>query len=106
MSWGRGFFRAWLIPSRNGADLSKRDQILVSIYELAWIPALDHVCNSQDIHTEARGNAMASNGKRVEAVAYIRTSSAANIGTGKDSDKRQRAAIEGYAKRAGFILIN
>ena len=42
------------------------------------------------------GKAMASKGKRVEAVAYIRTSSAANVGADKDSDKRQRAAIDGY----------
>ena len=48
---------------------------------------------------------MASNGKKVEAVAYTRTSSAANVGADKDSDKRQRAAIEGYAKRAGFALV-
>ena len=48
---------------------------------------------------------MANKGKRVEAVAYIRTSSAANVGTDKDSDKRQRAAIAGYAKRAGFALV-
>ncbi|MBR1287109.1 recombinase family protein [Bradyrhizobium sp. AUGA SZCCT0177] len=49
---------------------------------------------------------MARNGKTVQAVAYIRTSSAANVGTDKDSDKRKRAAIEGYAKRAGFGLVN
>src|SRR3954469_841738 len=48
---------------------------------------------------------MAGKGKLIEAVAYIRTSSAANVGTDKDSDKRQRAAIEGYAKRAGFALV-
>ena len=48
---------------------------------------------------------MAGNGKKVEAVAYIRTSSAANVGADKDSEKRQRAAIEGYAKRAGFVLV-
>ena len=39
------------------------------------------------------------------AVAYLRTSSAANVGVDKDSDKRQRAAIEAYAKRAGFTLV-
>ena len=39
------------------------------------------------------------------AVAYLRTSSAANVGADKDSDKRQRAAIEAYAKRAGFTLV-
>src|ERR1051326_2704662 len=44
--------------------------------------------------------------KRVEpAVAYLRTSSAANVGADKDSDKRQRAAIEAFAKRAGFTII-
>ncbi len=43
--------------------------------------------------------------KRVEAVAYIRTSSAANVGADKDSEKRQRTTIESYAKRAGFILF-
>ena len=42
---------------------------------------------------------MANKGKPVEAVAYIRTSSAANVGADKDSDKRQRAAIESFAKR-------
>jgi len=48
---------------------------------------------------------MASKGKQVDAVAYIRTSSAANVGADKDSDKRQRAAIEGYAKANGFQLV-
>jgi butyrate kinase len=33
------------------------------------------------------------------AVAYLRTSSAANVGADKDSDKRQRAAIEAFAKQ-------
>jgi DNA invertase Pin-like site-specific DNA recombinase len=48
---------------------------------------------------------MANKAKMVEAVAYLRTSSAANVGADKDSDKRQRAAIEGFAKRAGFALV-
>jgi DNA invertase Pin-like site-specific DNA recombinase len=38
------------------------------------------------------------------AVAYLRTSSAANVGDEKDSHKRQLAAIEGYAKRAGIKI--
>jgi DNA invertase Pin-like site-specific DNA recombinase len=46
---------------------------------------------------------MATKGKKVEVVAYIRTSSAANVGSDKDSDKRQRAAIESFAKRASLI---
>ena len=40
------------------------------------------------------------------AVAYLRTSSAANVGADKDSDKRQRAAIEAFAKRSGFIIVD
>jgi len=38
-------------------------------------------------------------------VAYLRTSSAANVGADKDSDKRQRAAVEAFAKRAGFTIV-
>ena len=52
-----------------------------------------------------RGQSDGWKGKRVEAVAYIRTSSAANVGADKDSDKQQRAAIEGFAKRSGFALV-
>ena len=44
--------------------------------------------------------------KKTPAVAYIRTSSAANVGADKDSDKRQREAIEAYAKRAGFTIVD
>jgi DNA invertase Pin-like site-specific DNA recombinase len=40
------------------------------------------------------------------AVAYLRTSSAANVGPDKDSDKRQRAAVAAFAKRAGFTLVD
>jgi DNA invertase Pin-like site-specific DNA recombinase len=47
---------------------------------------------------------MAAKGK-AKAVAYIRTSSAANVGADKDSDKRQRAAIEHFAKHGGFELV-
>ena len=39
------------------------------------------------------------------AIAYLRTSSTANVGSDKDSDKRQRAAITAYAKRAGYRIV-
>ena len=39
------------------------------------------------------------------AVAYLRTSSRTNVGAEKDSDKRQRAAIEAYAKAAGYEIV-
>ena len=45
-------------------------------------------------------------GEPVQAVAYLRTSSATNIGADKDSDKRQRDAIAGFAKRAGFVIVD
>lgn len=42
---------------------------------------------------------------RVAAIAYLRTSSATNVGADKDSDKRQRQAIEAYARHAGHELV-
>jgi DNA invertase Pin-like site-specific DNA recombinase len=42
---------------------------------------------------------------RTPTVAYLRTSSAANVGADKDSDKRQRAAIQRFAKRAGYEVV-
>jgi DNA invertase Pin-like site-specific DNA recombinase len=49
---------------------------------------------------------MSRQGKRVEAVAYLRTSSAANVGEGKDSGARQRKAIESYAKAVGMVVVD
>src|SRR5215207_9841800 len=40
-----------------------------------------------------------------KAVSYLRTSSAANVGSDKDSEKRQRAAIVAFARRAGFEVV-
>jgi Resolvase, N terminal domain len=40
---------------------------------------------------------------RTPALAYLRTSSA--VGADKDSDKRQRAAIEAFARNAGYEII-
>ena len=46
------------------------------------------------------------NGKGlIKAVAYLRTSSATNVGEGKDSDTRQRKAIEDYARAAGYEIV-
>lgn len=39
------------------------------------------------------------------AVAYYRTSSAANVGADKDSLKRQQEAVEAYAKASGFKIV-
>lgn len=43
--------------------------------------------------------------KLTPAVAYLRTSSAGNVGQDKDSDKRQRAAIDAYAKASGVEIV-
>ena len=42
--------------------------------------------------------------KSVKAFAYLRTSSAANVGEEKDSGRRQLQAIEAFAKRTGIEL--
>ena len=44
--------------------------------------------------------------KQVAAVGYLRTSSAVNVGEGKDSEARQRKAIETYAKAAGMVIVD
>ncbi len=45
---------------------------------------------------------MADNRK---SVAYLRTSSGTNAGPDKDSEKRQRVAIQRYARRAGITVV-
>jgi DNA invertase Pin-like site-specific DNA recombinase len=42
---------------------------------------------------------------KVPAISYLRTSSAANVGVDKDSDCRQREAIQAFARRAGYELL-
>jgi DNA invertase Pin-like site-specific DNA recombinase len=41
----------------------------------------------------------------VKAVAYIRTSSEANVGADRDSEKRQRQAIAAFARRSRHELV-
>lgn len=55
-------------------------------------------------------NVKVGNGARArtglqKAFAYLRTSSATNVGADKDSEKRQRAAIEAFAKSAGIEIV-
>jgi DNA invertase Pin-like site-specific DNA recombinase len=40
-----------------------------------------------------------------QAIAYYRTSSSANVGPDKDSLARQRVAVEAYAQRAGYEIV-
>ena len=56
----------------------------------------------------ANGPHWTMTGKReaVEAVGYMRTSSATNVGADKDSEKRQRAAIEAFAKASRHVLVD
>ena len=42
---------------------------------------------------------------KTKAVAYLRTSSSANVGEGKDSEHRQRQAIEAFAQASGFDIV-
>jgi hypothetical protein len=49
---------------------------------------------------------MAAKGKRIEAIGYLRTSSATNVSEGKDSEARQRNAVESFANSAGYIIVD
>jgi len=49
---------------------------------------------------------MARKRNQVKAVGYLRTSSGANVGQDKDSEPRQRRAIERFAKRAGYEVVD
>jgi DNA invertase Pin-like site-specific DNA recombinase len=49
---------------------------------------------------------MARKAKPVQAFGYMRTSSTTNVGADKDSERRQRVAIEAHAKQAGFIIVD
>ena len=52
------------------------------------------------------GNIVARTNKGpTAAIAYLRTSSAANVGADRDSERRWRQAIEGFAKRGGFDVV-
>jgi DNA invertase Pin-like site-specific DNA recombinase len=62
------------------------------------------LCGSKPV-AQTGVKAIASKKNPVEAVAYMRTSSATNAGDGKDSETRQRAAIAGYAKAAGMVIV-
>jgi DNA invertase Pin-like site-specific DNA recombinase len=48
---------------------------------------------------------MARKRNLVQALGYVRTSSAANLGADKDSEPRQRRAIERYARAAGYKVV-
>ena len=43
---------------------------------------------------------------KIEAIGYMRTSSAANVGDDKDSEARQRLAIERCAKQGAMALVD
>lgn len=44
-------------------------------------------------------------GEARKAIGYLRTSSATNVGADKNSDKRQREAIEAFASQAGLVVV-
>jgi DNA invertase Pin-like site-specific DNA recombinase len=50
-------------------------------------------------------NGAAGGRKRQQAVGYVRTSSAANVGEEKDSERRQRTNIERFASANGIEIV-
>jgi len=61
----------------------------------------DHTLTAQKTHTTAIPRGMQA---MKAALAYTRTSSAANVGSDKDSERRQRQAIQGFAHRGGYTI--
>jgi DNA invertase Pin-like site-specific DNA recombinase len=59
-----------------------------------------------ELNSTKRAKPMARKRNSVQAVGYVRTSSAANVGEGKDSERRQRTAIQRFAKQAGFEIVD
>ncbi|KWT67510.1 Site-specific recombinase [Hyphomicrobium sulfonivorans] len=64
----------------------------------------EHIAEVYAAMTGEKRNRTTRNSTKTHAVGYLRTSSAANVGTEKDSDKRQRAAIQRYCKAVGFLI--
>jgi len=66
--------------------------------------SLSEVILTNTLHQARKDGAMGRK-KTIPAIAYLRTSSATNVGADKDSDRRQRQAIETFAKRAGYEIV-
>jgi DNA invertase Pin-like site-specific DNA recombinase len=49
---------------------------------------------------------LAGKRNRVPAVGYVRTSSATNVGADRDSEPREKRAIERFAKHNGFAIVD
>jgi DNA invertase Pin-like site-specific DNA recombinase len=67
-------------------------------------PHVLYVSFPQGSGTETGDNPRARK-ELIKAVAYFRTSSLTNVGEDTDTLKRQRSAVEGFAKRAGYELV-
>lgn len=61
---------------------------------------------SQETHMPMATKHMNYQKELAPSASYIRTSSAANVGADKDSEKRQRIAIQNFAERAGFRVAS
>jgi DNA invertase Pin-like site-specific DNA recombinase len=76
----------------------------------------DHLANKLVLHSsfchilfrkyDSDGNKLMNKHDKRQAVAYLRTSSATNVGADKDSEQRQRDAIEAYARRSDIEIVD
>jgi DNA invertase Pin-like site-specific DNA recombinase len=66
----------------------------------SWVPRLDE--GKSMCYTISQERVYAA----MKAIAYYRTSSAANVGEDKDSQTRQRLAVETFAKSAGYEIVD
>ncbi len=91
-----------LIPPLN------RQPVHISLVQLPEAPQLSVRIASESLTYNLQldsecGDNMKQKSKT--AIAYLRTSSAANVGNDKDSHKRQLAAIEAFARSAGVEIV-
>jgi DNA invertase Pin-like site-specific DNA recombinase len=56
--------------------------------------------------TLPEGSETGSDVMATKAIAYYRTSSATNVGADRDSEARQKLAVETFAKRAGYEIVD
>ena len=78
---------------------------VVNLHDPCYYVIIQHVHKIQDRQRALPVCLLSPPCAMQSAVGYIRTSSAANVGFGKDSDARQEASINDYAAAYGFTVI-
>ncbi|WP_376704466.1 recombinase family protein [Mesorhizobium sp. ISC25] len=76
-----------------------------ALSELDFRPFSRQYLSNAEANDIAYGRQAMNSKALTQAVAYLRTSSAANVGADKDSERRQGEAIEAFARSTGYEII-